>query len=174
MVDLRRSRESAAWRPRGGSFEATIARDVGVQPYVSQGGLRALTSGARLDPATPLTAGFRNLGRAPAYLLLFAVDAHRAIHWISPSYSRPGDDPASTALPPTVDERVLETTAVLEDVVPGPLRVVAVITSAPAHVSDVEAFEGLELDASRLVQRLPGADVRETVIEALDAKGGTP
>jgi hypothetical protein len=165
------SRGGGAFEARGGGIASTTARDVGVQPYAAQGPLRPLTSGTSVDAATPFTAGYRNLGQGPAYLLLFAIDSRREVHWISPAYARASDDPVSTMLAHTVDERVLGTTAVLEDVAPGPLRIVAVITAAPAHVSDVEAFEGRELGASQLVRRLPGADVRETVVE-MSASGG--
>jgi hypothetical protein len=165
------TRKEGAWQARGGPVEAAIARDVGVQPYAVQGGLRPLASGAVIGADTPLTAGFRNLGRAPVFLLLFAVDARRTVHWISPEYTRLEDDPVSTVLPPSIQEEALGTTAVLADVAPGPLRIVAVITSMPAHVSDVESLRGLELNASRLVRQIPGADVRETVVEARETEG---
>jgi hypothetical protein len=171
-VGFRTTREEDTWRARGGPIEATIARDVGVQPYVVTGGLRPLASGAAIAPDTPLTAGFRNLGRTPVFLLLFAVDAHRTVHWISPEYTRLETNPVSTVLPVSVEEQALGTTVVLADVAPGPLRIVAVITSTPAHVSDVESLEGLELNAPRLVRQIPGADVRETVVEVRETEGG--
>ena len=68
------------WQPRGGSVEATIARDISVRPCAVDGGLQALLSGARIDSDTPLTATFRNLGTAPVYLLLFGVDARHVVH----------------------------------------------------------------------------------------------
>ncbi len=160
-----------AWQARGGHVAPAIGRDVGVQPYAVQGGLQPLESGSTIDAATPLTAGFRNLGQTPAFLLLFAVDAHRVVHWISPSYTRPEEDPVSTRLPVSTSERVLDETVVLEDVSPGPLRVIAVITSSPAHVSDVESLAGTDLSASRLTSGLPGAEVRETTVDVRDARG---
>jgi hypothetical protein len=168
---LHATRDGGEFEARGGGLASTTARDVGVQPYAAQGALRPLTSGTSVDAATPLTAGFRNLGQGPAYLLLFAIDSRRMVHWISPAYARASDDPVSTMLAHTVDERLLGTTAVLEDVAPGPLRIVAVITATPAHVSDVEAFEGRELGATELVRRLPGADVRETVVDMSESGG---
>jgi hypothetical protein len=164
---------AGTWQARGAHTQPTLGRDVGVQPYAARGELRPLASGATIDDATPLTAGFRNLGSAPAFLLLFAVDARHVVHWISPRYLRLEDDPVSTGLPTTTAEHVLATTAVLEGVVPGPLRIVALITSTPAHVSDVESLGGAELTLGRLVSRLPGADVRETVVEVSATDGGT-
>jgi hypothetical protein len=171
-LGFRATPEEDTWRARGGPIEATIARDVGVQPYAVQGGLRPLGSGAAIAADTPLTAGFRNLGRAPVFLLLFAVDALRTVHWISPEYTRRETNPVSTVLPVSTEEQALGTTAVLADVPPGPLRIVAVITATPAHVSDVESLEGLELNAFRLVRQIPGADVRETVVEVRETEGG--
>jgi hypothetical protein len=53
----------------------------------------------------------------------------------------------------------------LDDAPAGALRIVSVVTLAPAHVSDVEALEGSELRAAQLRERLPGAQVRETRVE---------
>jgi hypothetical protein len=169
---LRAPSPTDAWQARGGHAHSAIGRDVGVQPYALEVGLHPLVSGSTIDGTTPLTAGFRNVGDAPAFLLLFAVDSRRIVHWISPSYTRPGEDPASTILTVSVGERILESTAVFDDVGAGALRVVAVITPAPAHVSDVESLAGTDLSAIRLTRRIPGAEVRETIVDVRDADGG--
>jgi hypothetical protein len=153
------------WQSRGGPTGDSIGRDVGVETYAVEGGLRPLASGSVIDETTPLTAGFRNLGHAPAFLLLFAVDTRREVHWISPPYARIEDDPVATELPTAEGERMLGTTVVLENVAQGPLRIFAVVMSKPAHVSDVEAIGGAALDATRLLRRLPGADIRETLVQ---------
>jgi hypothetical protein len=161
------------WQARGGSVEATIARDISVRPCAVDGGLQPLASGATIDSDTPLTATFRNLGTAPVYLLLFGVDARHVVHWIAPRHTRPDENPVATTLPISIRENVLDTTVVLEDVSPGPLHIVAVIASAPVHVSDVESMEGDEIDGARLARRFPRAtDIRETVVEVSDAKSG--
>jgi hypothetical protein len=160
------------WQARGGPAQSTLARDVSVRPCAVQGGLRPLETGAVLDVATPVTATFRNLGDAPAYLLLFAVDSRHNVHWIVPRYSRPDDNPIAVTLPVSAGEGVLNTTVVLDDLSPGPLRVVAVIASAPGHVSDVEALEGTPIDAAQLARRFPtGTDIRETFVEVRDTDG---
>jgi hypothetical protein len=51
------------------------------------------------------------------------------------------------------------------------MRIVAVITSTPAHVSDVESLEGTELSASRIARQIPGAEVRETMVNVREANG---
>ena len=170
---LRARSPSDTWQARGGYAQAALGRDVGVQPYAVRGGLRPLVSGSTIDAATPLTAGFRNLGIAPAFLLLFAVDAHQVVHWISPKFSRSDDDPASTTLATSISEKLLDATVVFDDVSAGPLRVIAVITSAPAHVSDVESLSGTDVSAARLTHRLSGAEVRETIVDVGDSEGST-
>jgi hypothetical protein len=161
------------WQARGGETAATLGRDVGVQPYLVRNGLHPLTSGTTVEVDSPLTAGFRNLGHAPAFLLLFAIDVHGAVHWISPPFERADEDPASTLLDATVQERLLERTTVLEGVPTGPLRVVALLTTKPAHVSDVEQLEGSNLGARALMARLPGSEVRETLVDVHDGTQGS-
>lgn len=170
---LRAPSSKPAWQSRGGSAQAAIGRDVGVQPYAVEGALRPLVSGSTIDASTPLTAGFRNLGEAPAFLLLFGVDAQSVVHWISPAYTRSDDDPASTRLSGSTREQILGATVVFDDVRAGPLRLIAVITSAPAHVSDVESLAGTDLSAARLTGRLHGAEVRETIVDVQPSFGGT-
>jgi hypothetical protein len=177
LVTLRlgtRALPAETLQARGAAVPASLERDVAVRPCRVEGGLRPLASGAAIDPNTPLTATFRNLRSTPVFLLLFAVDARRAVHWISPPFTRPEDDPASTALPTAAGERTLDTTAVLDDLPPGPLRVVAVVTSTPAHVSDVESLEGSDLSATRLEARFPGAEVRETPVTVHPFDGALP
>jgi len=93
------------------------------------------------------------------------VDERHKVHWISPAFTRREVDPPSTALEAGLQERVLPTTVVLEDVPAGALRLVAVITATPARVSDIEALEGTDLSADRIVRTIPGAEVRETRVQ---------
>jgi len=160
------------WRVRGGSAASGIERDVGVAPFAAGRAPHTIVAGSTIGRGTPITAAFRNVGR-PAFLLLFAIDARGAVHWVSPAFERPEDDPASTALAPAATERLLPTTAVLEGVPAGPLRIVAVVTSSPAHVSDVESLAGGALGPSVLSGRFPDAMVRETVVRVDDTEGGS-
>jgi hypothetical protein len=163
---------AAKWQARGGDSQTTVGRDVGVQLYAIQAGaLHPLAPGAMIDPTTPLTAAFRNLGRVPVFLLLFAVDADRVVHWISPPYLREKDNPGSTPLVTTASEKVLEATVVLQDTPSGPLRLIAVITPTAAHVSDVEALEGSDLSTADLTRRFPSAEVRETLVHVFAGEG---
>lgn len=150
---------------RGGPLEASLSRNVGVQLYAQRQTLAALGSGSRITRSTPLTAGLRNLGREPAYLLLFAVDSQQAVHWIAPEYTTAGENPEAAAIASATGERMLPSVAVFDDLSRGPLRVVAVLSRSPLHVSDVDALPASELSAEKLLERLPGAEVRQFLLE---------
>jgi hypothetical protein len=164
-ASARRTPGADGLQARGGGAEPSLARDVGVWPCAYQETLRRLDAGAGLTAATPVTAVYRNIGPAPAFLLLFAIDTRGVVHWISPPYAHAEDDPAATpAATVGAAERPLASMAVLDGVAAGPLRIVAVIAPAPLHVSDVEKLAGADLAPDRLARRLAGADVRETVV----------
>ena len=155
-------RPHTTWQARGGQSAPTIARDVGVQAYAFEGGAaRPLTPGAAISRSTALGAGFRNLGVADAYLLLFAVDARGVVHWIAPRYASADSDPEAVRLALTADETWLPDRVVFEDVAPGALRIVSVVTPALAHVSEIEALEAVGASSQAIMQRLQHAEVRE-------------
>jgi hypothetical protein len=159
-------------RGTANSGEHTLARDVAVQAYASEPALRPLMPGSTVDADTALTAGYRNLGVDPVYLLLFAVDARSTVHWISPAYLSAREDPLATRLPVGADERLLPQRVVFENLAPGRLRIVAVMTTSPSHVSDIEALEAEGANTPAIMRRLPGAEVREWGIQVRDARGG--
>jgi hypothetical protein len=160
-------RGTDAWQARGGAAAggASLERDIGVLPYAARGTAHALAAGDAIDRDTPLTAGVRNAGDRPAYVLVFAVDARGAVRWITPPYERAGEDPPSAVIGPGAELRLLATTAVFDDLPPGPLRIVSVVTASPAHVSDVESFEASGVTTAHVAARLPGAVVHETRVE---------
>lgn len=170
-----RGLEQPSYQARGATDSAThtIARDVAVQAYVSDPELRPLMPGSIIRPDTPLTAGYRNLGVDPAYLLLFAVDAESTVHWISPPYLAAREDPLATRLAVGHDERLLPELVVFEGVATGRLRIVAVVTPVPSHVSDIESLEAVGANTSAIMQRLPHAEVREWVVEVRDVRGAS-
>jgi Putative zinc-finger len=150
---------------RGGGAGPSVARDIRVVPCVVEDAVRPMSNGAVMHGDAALTATLRNIGKTPAYLLLFAVDARHEVHWISPPYARTDDDPAATTIPVSSRDDVLAATAVLEDLAPGPLRIEAVVSPVPTHVSDVESLGADVVDRDRLAGRLPmGTDIRETQV----------
>ncbi|HEY3494939.1 MAG TPA: hypothetical protein VGK73_09645, partial [Polyangiaceae bacterium] len=150
---------------RGGPAASSLSRDVGVQLYAQEPALRALGSGSRVGSGTALTAGLRNLGSERAFLLLFAVDAKNAVHWIAPAFTEVGSDPQSESIPRAANERLLASAVVFDDLAGGPLRVVAVITREPRRVSTVESLPPGELAAEALLKRFPNAEVRQFLLE---------
>ncbi|RYZ04298.1 MAG: hypothetical protein EOO73_24755 [Myxococcales bacterium] len=166
FVTLHRPRQEAGGLvARGGPGDLSLSRNIGVQLYAQRPALTALGSGSRIAPSTPLTAGLRNAGNEGAYLLLFAVDSRQAVHWIAPEYTVEGENPEGPAIAPGVGERLLPSLAVFEDLAPGSLRVVALLSRSPLHVSDVEGLPVAELNAENLLNRLPRAEVRQYLLE---------
>lgn len=149
---------------RGGPGPASLSRNIGVQLYGQEQTLSALPNGAEISRRTALTARLRNLGREPAYLLLFAVDAAHEVHWIAPEYTSAGSNPEAVPIAPSLDERVLPSSAVFDDLAAGPLRVVAIISPAPLHVGDIEALPARELQTEALLSRFPGAEIRQFLL----------
>jgi anti-sigma factor RsiW len=150
---------------RGGLSEPALSRDVGVQLYTQTPDLRALTAGSKIQARSSLTAGLRNTGRAPVYLLLFAVDAQHAVHWIAPEFTVPGSNPRAVSLAPHAEERLLPTAAVFDDLAPGPLRLIALLSAEPSSVADVESLTPEQLSSHGLTARFPRAEVRELAVE---------
>lgn len=150
---------------RGGPGLASLSRDIGVQLYGVSPAPYALSSGSRIRAGVGLTAGLRNLGKERTYLLLFAVDAKQVVHWIAPEYTQPETNPVAVSIAPSRNESLLPTTAVFDDLAPGRLRVIAVITREPTQVSDVEKLGPTELNADGLLKRFPRAEIRQFLLE---------
>lgn len=150
---------------RGGPSNASLSRNVAVQLYAQRTALVPLGSGSRIGQSTPLTAGLRNLANEQAYLLLFAVDSKQAVHWIAPEYTREGENPPATPVAPSSAEQLLPSVAVFDDLAAGPLRIVAVLSRSPLHVTYVESLPASELTAENLRKRLPRAEIRQFLLE---------
>jgi hypothetical protein len=155
---------------RGAAVASSLSRDVGVQLYAQESELRPLGSGSSISTNSALTAGLRNLGNQRAYLLLFAIDARQTVHWIAPEFTAPGSDPEATSISATTAERLLPTAAVFDDLAPGPLRVVAVITAAPTRVSEVERLSAGQLSDSGLLARFPRAEIRQIPLQVTPSR----
>lgn len=160
-VGLTGQGETGQLTARGGPSSASLSRDVGLQLYAQEQGLRALEVGDRIRPSTPLTAGLRNLGGERAHLLLFAIDARHVVHWIAPEFTTAGTDPEAAPVVPSTAETLLPGAAAFEDLAPGALRIVAVISKQPTRVSQVESLAEAELDAEGLMKRFPRAEIRQ-------------
>jgi Putative zinc-finger len=146
---------------RGAPAVASLSRDVGVQLYAQEQSLRPLEAGSHIRPGVALTAGLRNLGSEGVYLLLFAIDAQRVVHWIAPGFLSADSDPQAVSIVPSTSERLLPTAAVFDDLAPGAMSIVAIITREPRRVSEIESLTASELSAESLVKRFARAEVRQ-------------
>lgn len=146
---------------RGGSPVPALERHVGVELLAAGQPPVRLRPGALLQPNTPLFARYRNLGEAPAFLLLFAQDAAGELHWLYPAYLTPGDDPRSVALPPSAQDTPMPEAVVLDTPATGPLHVFALVSSEPLRVLDVEGLEKGPLTPELLRDRWPDAAVSQ-------------
>jgi hypothetical protein len=147
--------------------EPALSRDIGVQLYTQTPELRALSAGSSIHVQSALTAGLRNTGQTPVYLLLFAVDAHNAVHWVAPEFTLPGSNPRAVSLAPQAEEQLLPSSAVFDDLAPGPLRLIALLSAEPSSVADVEALTAEQLTSHGLTARFPRAEVRELAVKVI-------
>jgi hypothetical protein len=161
-----RHRESAVgeFTARGTATEATLARDVGVRVFAGERQPMPLSPGAVVGPDTAFTAAYTNLHPRPAYLLLFAVDSGRVVHWLYPAYTRADENPASVLLERTEKERLLPTSVVLDAPAEGRLRLLSIVTEAPLHVADIERRHGASLERESLARDF-GGSVTELTLE---------
>ncbi len=157
--------EAGGFTPRGAPSESRLSRYVGLQLYARGETLQPLTAGSRVHPNVALTAGVRNLGGEQVHLLLFAVDSRAQVHWIAPEYARVGSDPQALAIAPGEAEQLLPSAAVFDDLAPGRLRVVAVITREPMRVSAIEALSAEALSGEHLMARFERAEIRQFLLD---------
>ena len=153
------ARDRGEFSPRGAPMD--WSRKVGIELWALEAGPRRLSPGDRLAPGVPLVGSFSNVDAAPAYLLAFALDGRGEVHWLYPAFMDPRGDPASIRLDASVVQRALPDSVVLEDVAPGGLRFVFVVTREPLRVSSVEAAAVRERTPEALRARWPGARVDE-------------
>jgi hypothetical protein len=146
---------------RGNGGAPTLESTVGVQLYQQAEKLSPIANGTSIESATALTAGVRNASGAPLHLLLFAVDAKRNVHWLAPAYTELGTDPDAVNIAPNLGEQLLTSAAVFDDLAPGPLKVIAVLSREPLRVSQVESLSGAELEADAIRKRFASATLRE-------------
>jgi hypothetical protein len=154
-----RSGERDTFAPRGAAVAWT--RKLGVELWALEGAPRRLAAGAPIGPGTALVASYSNVDGAPAHLLAFAFDARGDVHWLYPAFVDPRTDPEAIRLEPAVVNRALPDSVILEDVAPGPLRVVTVVSREPLRVSNVEALPPSERSLDGVRGRWPSARVDE-------------
>jgi hypothetical protein len=163
LVALALSPDRAPDRGEFSARGASVAwsRKVGVELWALEGGPRRLSAGDRLAPGVALVGAFSNVDAAPAHLLAFALDGHGDVHWLYPAFDDPGSDPASVRLEGSVIQRALPESVILQDVPPGPLRFVLVVSREPLRVSSIESVGVAGRTPAALRARWPAARVDE-------------
>ncbi|MFZ5890863.1 MAG: anti-sigma factor family protein [Myxococcota bacterium] len=149
---------------RGSASASPLSRDVGIELYTQQQKLIPLVEKASVQQNTAFTAGLRNVGTRPAYLLLFAVDARSEVHWIAPEFTDPNSDPEATRITPSASEQLLSRAVVFDDLAPGPLRVMVLLSASALRVSGIESLPARERELEALKRRFPKAEVREFLL----------
>jgi hypothetical protein len=105
-------------------------------------------------------------------VLLFTIDSRNSVHWIMPKYTRADENPVATELTQSSYEHMLPTAVVFDDIAPGPMRVVTLVSPRPVRVSQVESLTESDLASASLANRFAGAEVREIVVQVRDTNQG--
>jgi len=165
-----RGEQRAELQARGGADASghTLGRQVGFRLLrIDDGGFVRLRQGDSVDRATTFTGTYRNIGDGAAHLLVFAVDARDAVHWLYPAFTDPSTDPRAVVIEASRTDVVLPTSVRLEAPAVGTMRVIALIAPQDHGVSEVEALAPTELSRDALARRFPEASVEELSLEVL-------
>ncbi len=158
------SADEQEFAARGGGA-LTLAQAVRVTFEREGTALVALAGGETVAKDAKLTVVYRNAReREPAYLLAFAVDARKQVHWLFPAYEQAGENPASVRLASAVGEAPLGTSVILDDPSSGPIHLLSIVSAVPRHVADVESLSPTALSLDALRARFHDDVVDETTI----------
>jgi hypothetical protein len=161
------------WTARGGLTEPSLRRDVGVTLYRLTGRLELVRPGDAVPAEAAYAVTTRNLGTSgSAYVMVFAQDDARNLHWIEPAWTDPSADPTAPPLPHAEHDTPPSEAAVLDRPAPGAMRIFTLVTPRPVHVSSVERLAGGALDAGALQAAWPDAMVEEVVVQVQPRSGG--
>jgi hypothetical protein len=149
------------WTARGS--RGATKEGLGVEVLVVRAGQSLPVEGATLHRGDGFAVRYWKTTMEPTYLMAFAIDAAGELHWIYPAFLDPASEPP--AFPLAVGEdRLLGEVFEPESPAPGPLRVVAIITSEPLTIHVVEERLGKvsrETASARLASLVPSTRVRE-------------
>jgi len=153
-----RAAGSGSFAARGaeGGLAATVQAFVG---HAAPGKAPPLLEGATLRPGDGILVRYSNPLARDVYLMVFALDEQRAVHWLHPAYVDENTNPTSLKLAREVTERVLPEVAEPENPAPGALRVYALLSRVPFDVKGVE--HKLAFDTASVPELFPDAEVEE-------------
>jgi hypothetical protein len=93
---------------------------------------------AELHPGDRIAVRYWNGSASPFYLAVFAVDTQNTVHWVFPAYLDASQNPSSVPLTRSVEGRVFDEVVEPEKPADGAFKIVALVTSTPLTVHDVE------------------------------------
>jgi hypothetical protein len=114
---------------------------------------------AELGPGDGFVVRYWNSSDDPVYLAVFAIDAQQSVHWIYPAYLDVSQNPTSIRLERVVEGKVMGEAVEPDRPAVGPMRVVALLTSEPLNVHQVETQ--LAHRGEKLSESFPKARVHE-------------
>jgi hypothetical protein len=158
-------RDPGVFRARG--HAVPWARKVGVEVWAIEPSPHKLEPGAAFSPATAIVASYHNLDVVAAYLLVFARDARGEIHWAYPGFEDPKSDPAALRLEPAQMHKVLPDSVVFDDLPPGPVDLVTLISREALHVSQIESLPSSEREVPRLRARFLSARIDSVTLRVV-------
>lgn len=167
----RRSSTEDEFAARGGASDTSVGRSVAVTLHAVDGDVtRKVTAGVSVSGGARFVASHRNSSATPAYALVFGVDSRGEIHWLYPAYESIGSDPASVPLEPTQGrEASMESAVSFDDLAPGRLSLVTILTREPLSVSRIEsrAKSVSNLEPNALRKAFPEAAVTSLDVQIL-------
>ena len=157
---------------RGGA--AGWAGKVGVELLALGAPPRGLAAGSPVTPGTAFVASYRNLGDARVFLTLFAIDAGGEVRWLYPAFVDRGADPGSVLLPKAVSPQLFPDSVAFDDLPPGALRVITILSREPLRASSVEQLSAADRSLDRLRARWADAVIDELALRVAPPPTPTP
>lgn len=114
---------------------------------------------AQLHPGDGIAVRYWNASNQPFYLAVFALDAQKTVHWVYPAYLDASQNPKSILLERSVEGRILGEVVEPDRPANGALNVVALVTTEPLSVRDIEAK--VSHDPRKISEVFPRARVQE-------------
>jgi hypothetical protein len=149
------------WTARGP--HGMTKEGLGVEVLVVRAGKSLPVEGATLHRGDGFAVRYWKTTMEPTYLMAFAIDAAGEVHWIYPAHLDPVSDPHAVPLA-AGEDRLLGEVFEPESPAPGPLHVVAIVTSEPLTINAVEQRLGKgprETAMARLANLIPSTRVSE-------------
>lgn len=137
LPTARRWRTNDGFVARGGATPAAAWLGLRLYAVSSDGTVARLGDGGRLRRGDGLLVAYDNAGPAPQpYLMVAAVDEERRVYWLYPALAH--DDAEGQSIPVRGGAAVELPDQIHHQLSPGPLRVVALFSSRPLRVHEVE------------------------------------